>query len=391
MIGFDAAPRTRLVYGAGVLDRLGELARELPARRVLLVTDPGLVAAGHVERALGILRSAGVEASVFDAVVENPTTREAEACRSAAAAAGIEAFIGLGGGSSLDTAKGGNFLLTNGGRMADYWGFGKAARPMLPLIAVPTTAGTGSECQSYALIADESSHRKMACGDPKAAPRVALLDPTLTRSLPRRVTACTGLDAVAHAMEAAVTKRRNELSLLYARESFRLTHAALPRVLASPDDLEARGEMLLGSAFAGLAIELSMLGAAHAAANPLTAHHDVVHGHAVGLLLPHVIRMNSEDPAAQAAYLELAAHAGLARRGDSAETVVSALAERCHALLAQTGLPRSLSELGVPHAGVAALAAEAAAQWTAGHNPRAMGAADFDRLYHAAFDPIPQG
>src|SRR5207244_13592387 len=126
---------------------------------------------------------------------------DVEACLEVAHSAGIDAIVGLGGGSSIDTAKGCNFLLTNGGRMQDYWGVGKATRPMLPLIAVPTTAGTGSECQSYALIADEETHQKMACGDPKASARVALLDPTLTVSQPRSVTACTGMDALVHAVE----------------------------------------------------------------------------------------------------------------------------------------------------------------------------------------------
>src|SRR5262249_55152401 len=149
----------------------------------------------------------------------------------------------------------------------DYQGRGKATRPMLPLIAVPTTAGTGSECQSYALIADGDTHQKMACGDPKAAARIALLDPRLTVSQPPSVTACTGLDAISHAVESAVPRARSELSLLYAREAFRLLTAHFPRVRDDPDDLEARAQMQLGAAFAGTAIEHSMLGAAHAAAN----------------------------------------------------------------------------------------------------------------------------
>src|SRR5207247_5413533 len=147
-------------------------------------------------------------------------------------------------------------------RMQDYWGVGKASRPMLPLIAIPTTAGTGSECQSFALIADEHTHQKMACGDPKAAARVAILDPALTVSQPPRVTACTGIDAIAHAVETAVTKKRNPLSLMYSHEAFKLTLGSFERVLSHPLDLEPRGRMLLGSALAGTAIEHSMLGAA---------------------------------------------------------------------------------------------------------------------------------
>src|SRR5205814_8794703 len=135
--------------------------------------------------------------------------------------------------------------------------------------AIPTTAGTGSECQSSALIADEQTHQKMACLDSKAAARVAILDPALTISQPPRVTACTGVDAIAHAVETAVTTRRNPLSLMYAREAFKLCVPGLPAVMANPRDLEARGQMLLGAALAGIAIENSMLGAIHSAANPL--------------------------------------------------------------------------------------------------------------------------
>ena len=177
---FDWTPRTRLVCGWGSLERLGTIARELGGRRVLVVTDAGLVAAGHVARAEAILARAGLAVVRFAGVHENPTTDDVEACVLRAREAAIDLIVGLGGGSSLDTAKGCNFLLTGGGRMHDYQGYGKARAPMLPMIAVPTTAGTGSECQSYALIADAATHQKMACGDPGAAPRVALLDPELT-------------------------------------------------------------------------------------------------------------------------------------------------------------------------------------------------------------------
>jgi alcohol dehydrogenase len=386
IIGFDFSPRTRVVFELNSVDRLGELAREVGARRALLVTDPGIVAAGHVERACRALARAGLEVVVFDRVRENPTTRDVDACLAVARPAQIDALIGLGGGSSMDTAKGCNFLFTNGGRMQDYQGIGKATRPMLPLIAVPTTAGTGSECQSFALIADEETHQKMACGDPKAAPRVAVLDPTLTVSQPRTVTAGTGLDAVAHAMETAVTRRRNELSGIYSREAFRLTVAHLQRVLEQPDDLEARARMQLGAALAGMAIEQSMLGAAHSAANPLTARFGIVHGQAVALMLPHVVRFNAEMPPARKSYQELAAAAGLTENGATPEEAVEALTVWLEALLAATGIPRSLSDCGVTADAIPALAAEAAPQWTAQFNPRPIAAADFEQLYRAALE-----
>jgi alcohol dehydrogenase len=224
----------------------------------------------------------------------------------------------------------------------------------------------------------------MACGDPKAAARLALLDPTLTISQPARVTACTGIDAIAHAVETAVTKKRTALSRLYSHEAFKLLVSALPRVLQDPNDLSARSRMLLGAAWAGTAIENSMLGAAHSAANPLTARYGIVHGEAVGLMLPWIVRFNAEDPTARQAYAELASAAGLARPEDSPDTVVGALVERLEWLLSLAGMPRWLSERGAERAALPHLAREAAAQWTASFNPRPITAPDFARLYDAA-------
>src|SRR5207249_2605584 len=294
-------------------DQVGRLARELQVENVLLVTDPGIVAAGHVQRVCASLAAADLSVTVFEQVHENPTARDVTDCVAVAKGADIDSIIGLGGGSAMDTAKGCNFILTNGGRIHDYRGVGKARHPMLPLLAIPTTAGTGSECQSFALIADEQTHEKMACGDPKAAARIAILDPTLTLSQPQWVTACTGIDAIAHVVETAVTKKRNALSLMYAHEGFKLTVPNLPRIFENPKDLEARGRMQLGAAMAGMAIENSMLGAAHAAANPLTAHFGIVHGQAVGLMLPHVVRFNGQDPLIRHAYAELASAPEIAR------------------------------------------------------------------------------
>src|SRR5258708_6753809 len=228
---FDHQPRTRLVFGINSVERAGELTREIGIEKLLLVTDPGIVAAGHSGRVRGILEASGMKVTMFDRARENPTTRCVEECAALARASGIEAIIGLGGGSSMDTAKGCNFLLTNGGRMQDYWGVGKAKRPMLPFIAVPTTAGTGSECQSAALIVDEQTHQKMACLDSKATARIAILDPALTLSQPQRVTALTGIDALAHALETAVTTKRNSLSAIFSAESFKLCSNGLAEVL----------------------------------------------------------------------------------------------------------------------------------------------------------------
>jgi alcohol dehydrogenase len=366
---FDHQPRTRLIFGPGTLARIGTLARELGGTRVLIVSDPGIVKAGYVTRAVSYLVDAGLQARVFGDVRENPSTDDVARCVEAAREFDADLLIGLGGGSSMDTAKGCNFILTNGGRMQDYWGTGKATQPMLPLIAVPTTAGTGSECQSYALISDAETHVKMACGDPKAAAAVALLDPELTVSQPVRVTVCTGIDALSHALETAVTAKRNAYSAVFSRESFRLCHEGFSRVLREPGDVTARGMMLLGAAYAGIAIENSMLGAAHSCANPLTAYFNVVHGEAVGVMLPHIIRFNAALPEIAAIY------AGYFD-GD--------LADRVSELLWEAKMPRRIGEYGVTEADLSKLAALAAKQWTAQFNPRPVGEADFIELYRSA-------
>ncbi len=386
LAAFDYTPRTKLIFGAGAVARIGELVKELPATKVLLVTDPGIVSAGHAARVTQLLEAAGLKVACFDAVEENPGTHCVEKCVEVGRRAGINAIVGVGGGSSMDTAKGCNFILTNGGHMKDYWGIGKAKKPMLPLIAIPTTGGTGSECQSFALITDERTHQKMACGDAKAAARIALLDPALTLSQPPRVTACSGIDAIAHAVETAVTRKRNPISDLFSREAFRLTFAGLPRVLKSPGDLEARGWMLLGAAWGGTAIENSMLGAAHSAANPLTAHFGIAHGHAVGLMLPHVVRFNAQERAAAGSYAELARAAKLAPRGEAPEAAAEHLAHRLEELMDLAKLTRSLATLGVKQMDVPRLAGEAASQWTAQFNPRAATATHFEGLYGRALN-----
>lgn len=388
---FDFQARTRLVFGPGMAARVGELARGLGGTRVLLVTDRGIVAAGHADKIRASLEAAGLKVALFKDAKENPTTACVAEALAVAQANSVDFIVGLGGGSSMDTAKGCNFLYTNGGEMKDYWGRDKAMKPMLPLIAIPTTAGTGSECQCYALIADEKTHLKMACGDSKAAARVAILDPELTVSQPRRVTACTGIDALTHAVETAVTKKRNPLSLMYSHEAFKLCVNNFPTVLREPENLDARGKMLLGAAFAGTAIENSMLGAAHSLANPLTAHFNVVHGEAVGIMLPHVIRFNARDEVAKLAYAELASGPEIACVSEGLEQAVEALIARVETLLNLAGMARSLRDLNVDPKLFPTMANEAAAQWTAKFNPREVTARDLQSLYESALQPRGEG
>ncbi|MDX2034367.1 MAG: iron-containing alcohol dehydrogenase [Blastocatellia bacterium] len=376
MEAFDFQARTRMVFGVGAFERLGDLAREIGFRRTLLVTDAGMVACGYADEARASLAAAGIEVFSFTEFGENPDTAMVEAGRGFAAERAIDSIVALGGGSSMDCAKGINFVLTNGGAMRDYLGYAKTTRPMLPMIGVPTTAGTGSDAQSYALISDAETHAKMACGDPGAAFRIALLDPRLTVTMPPALTALSGYDAIAHAVESYVTRKGTLVSQMLAMQAWRLLHPNFRRVLSEPANLEARGEMLLGSYLAGLAIENSMLGAAHACANPLTQHFGTTHGAALGVFLPAVVAWNIEEDGGRR-YLPLAESARLlTTRG-----LVSLLED-----LAIAGkLPRRLRELGVRPADLSMLAEGAATQWTGGFNPRGWSLEGAKEVYAKAY------
>ena len=379
MTAFDYQPRTRILYGSDKLVSLGAIAGELGARRVLLVTDPGIIEAGHHSRALASLEGANIETYTFDDVEENPTTDHVERGRRLAERHEPELIVGLGGGSAMDCAKGINFVHTNGGTMKDYWGVGKALQPMLPMIAVPTTAGTGSETQSFALISDAESKVKMACGDKKASFRAAILDPKLTLPQPPQVTALTGIDALAHAVETYVTTRRNPVSMAFSREAWQLLSENFIRVLDDPDDLDARGSMQLGACFAGMAIENSMLGAAHAMANPLTANYGVVHGQAVGLMLPHVVRFNGEQ--VESRYEELTKSSP----GANGSAGTDQLADFLETVTKRAKLAVQLRDLEVPSDDLPRLAAEAAEQWTGQFNPRQVDAEMLKTIYERAY------
>ncbi|HEY8411944.1 MAG TPA: iron-containing alcohol dehydrogenase [Pyrinomonadaceae bacterium] len=382
MRSFDFQPRTRVIFGAGVVNQLGKLAVELGFTRTLLVADHGLLASGHVDEAITPLRTAGIEVIRFHDFEANPDTHMIEAGTAFAATQQIDSLIGLGGGSSMDCAKGINFLLTNGGRMADYRGYGNATKPMLPMIAIPTTAGTGSEAQSYALISDAESHVKMACGDPKAAFRVALLDPALTVSQPRSITATSGFDAIAHAVETYVTTKRTPVSEIFSREAWQQLERNYERVLAQPDDLEARGAMQLGAFYAGVAIENSMLGATHACANPLTARYGTAHGAAIAMLLPSVVRWN--ESAAADRYATLLKLSSVAT-DKHAYTPTEVLARRLEELAAAGGLHAGLSGVGIKKDELADLAGEAAEQWTGTFNPRPFSKEGAMEVYSCAY------
>ena len=378
MTNFEFNPSTAVIFGEDQVDQLGVQVKNLGSRQPLIVTDPGIVAAGHVERAKASIEEQGIETSIFQDVEENPTTDHVERGLIFAKSREIDLIVALGGGSAMDCAKGINFLYTNGGKMEDYWGKNKASKPMLPSIGIPTTAGTGSEAQSFALISHAETHRKMACGDRKARFRTVILDPKLLVSVPDDVAAVTGMDAISHALESYVTQARNPVSQMYAAEAWRLLENNFEIVIRDRSNTAAWGNMMIGAHFSGMAIENSMLGAAHACANPLTANYGTTHGIAVGIMLPAVMNYNRD---LVADLYERLAGLSNGQVGRSVDYLI----ERVQALRAAAGIPARLRDIKIPEDSLSQLAGQAAEQWTGNFNPRKVDAESLLEIYREAW------
>jgi alcohol dehydrogenase len=369
-------------FGFGAMDRAGDWARKLQLRNILLVADPSLSEVGRTQRLLSNLHAAGCEVTVFSDVRENPTTDDIRRCVETAQNCNPDGIFALGGGSTIDTAKACNLILTQGGRIADYRGRGAVSTPMLTAVVIPTTSGTGSESQSAMLISDESTHEKLVCLDPQLTPAVAILDPELTRTVPSCVREATSLDTLVHAVEALVTRSRNEISHRYSSEALLLSLHCFERVLDDPADDEARAGMMLASAYAGLAIEHSMLGAAHSLANPLTQYHGLTHGYAVAVSLPLVLRFNLQDDAVQSIYGAIGRQSGCCAPGAADPQAAGALVEVLERLVDRTSARKQLrARIGLQAPSFEVLAAAAEGQWTAQFNPIAVPSEQWNSWY----------
>jgi len=379
---FDLKPLPHVVFGSGRISEVDKLASDFDGKSCLIVTDAGIVAAGHVDIVLASMEKSGFQCKIFADVEENPTGKHVDRGLLAAKNARPNMIIGLGGGSAMDCAKAINFLYTNGGKIEDYQGYGKAKLPMLPSIGIPTTAGTGSEAQSYALISQESSHKKMACGDTKARFRTVILDPEVIVSTPAQVRAVTGIDAIAHALESYVCKKSNPVTKMYAAQAWKRLSTNFEASLRDNASTQILGDMLLGAHFAGIAIETAMLGAAHASANPLTAQFGLTHGIAVGLMLPYVLRYNSN--AVNGGYDQLL---NATRNGKDSASLPGAesLAAQVQTWMEKANLWRGLRNWGISKTDLPTLAQQASEEWTGKFNPRPVTKQAFSKLYEQAF------
>lgn len=381
MAGFTFNTTPSVVFGAGAVARLGEIAAARLGPRVALVTDAGLVRAGLTAPALEALERAGVAAQVFDRVVADPP--EAVVLEAAEAARAFQAtgVIGLGGGSSLDVAKLVALLARSGEALESAYGVGNARGPRLPLLLAPTTAGTGSEVTPISIVTT-GAHEKKGVVSPVILPDVALLDPDLTLGLPPHATAATGVDAMVHAIEAytSASPNNNPVSRALACEALRLIGRNIRRAVHRGDDREARSAMLLGSMLAGQAFANSPVAAVHALAYPIGGHFGVPHGLSNALVLPYVLRFNAE--ACGDLYAALAPHAFPEIANPTADAFIAATV----ALAADIGLEPRLRDVGVPREAVPMMAEDAMKQTRLlVNNPRPVTLEDARAIYEAAW------
>jgi alcohol dehydrogenase class IV len=354
-------PTGWLEFGAGALRRLPETVRRTGHRRVFVVTDPGLRAAGLIDRVIRTLAEAGIDCDVHDAIPPNPSTGAVDAAAAQAREFGEAAVVALGGGSALDAAKGVALLAVNPGSAAEFDHRVEPQRPGLPLIAIPTTAGTGAETNGFGVIEDTARHRKVYIGHDTVKPVASLLDPELTVGLPPLATAATGMDALVHGVESLASRGANPVSQGYAAQAVAVVSRWLPAAVEDGTDLEARSQLLLGAHLAGLALSISGLGLVHGIAHAVTARVGAPHGLALSAVLPEVMAWCA--PQAGDALARVAREMGAGQ--DAASAV-----EACRNLAEQVGARRPLSAYGVTADMVEDLARTALEDAVTGNSPR---------------------
>jgi alcohol dehydrogenase class IV len=366
---------TRILFGRGVALTVAEPLRQVGAKRVLLVTDKGVRAAGLVAPIEERLRDAKIPYEIYDEVVPDPGVGEVQRAYERAKAYGADAFVAVGGGSSIDTAKMAATLLTNGGSVLDYIGVDKVPKPAAPVIAIPTTAGTGAEITINSVIADPEQHKKLVIISPNATALFALEDPEMTRTLPPFGTAITGMDTLVHAIESFVNRSSYPMTAILALQAIRDVGRALPRAVKDGTDMDAREGMLRAVVSASLAFSNTRLGNVHAMALPLGGWAHVAHGTAVAILLPHVMDFNRG--AAEERYAEVGEALGVAKDARAAVKRVFALNE-------EIGIPSGLAKVGVSADLIPNMTKDAMLSGNIAVNPRTTTASDIEALYRAA-------
>jgi len=372
-----------LLFGAGATEQVGSEARRLGAQKVLIVTDQGIAATGMAEKIRDCIQQEGLEADIFADVEPEPPVESLTPCMQMAKDGKYDLVVGLGGGSAMDTAKGVAVLVKTGGSIKDYFGIGKIPRPGLPTMMLPTTAGTGSEVSMNAIFLDTEAQVKVGVVSPYLLTQVALVDPLLTLSVPPKVTAATGMDALTHAIESYTAKKATVHTEMYALEAIRLIASSIRTAVADGTNLEARHDMALGSLFAAISMANAGTGAVHALAYPLGGEFHISHGMSNALLLPYVVRFNLLGNLEKFARIAeaMGERVGHLSRRAAAERA----AEACRQLALDVGIPQRMSEVGVPEEAITKMA-EAAVEIRRllDNNPRAMTLDDIIQIYQEA-------
>ncbi|MGC4121777.1 MAG: iron-containing alcohol dehydrogenase [Myxococcales bacterium] len=371
------------VFGAGARHLAGRYARHLGATRVLLVSDPGVVRAGWTGQVVESLQAEGLAHALVTAVSPNPRDAEVMAGAAVYRSEACDVIVAIGGGSVMDCAKGIGIVVSNGGHICDYAGIDAVPAPMPPLLCVPTTAGTSADVSQFAIINHVAEAVKIAVVSKAVVPDLALIDPEPLRSMSPYLSACTGMDALCHAVEAFVSNAHSPMTDLHALEAIRLVGATLERSVAQPDDLSLRTQMMLASLQAGLAFSNASLGAVHAMAHSLGGFKDLPHGECNALLLPHVIGYNF--PAVPERYRKIAEVLGCeGSSGASDEELRRRVVDRVDALRQACGIRGGLGERGVRADDVPRLASKALSDPCNATNPRPPGQRDLEVVFGEA-------
>lgn len=359
---------SEILFGRGVLEQVGKALRRLGATRVLVVSDPGIIAAGWLEQMLPLLEQEQLRFAIWTGVTPNPKDHEVAAGAAFFKAQGCDALVALGGGSCIDAAKGIAVLAANGGRIQEYEGIDRITRPLPPMVAVPTTAGTGADVSQFAVISDTERRVKMTLISKSLIPDISITDSLLLTTKDAWLTASTGMDALTHGIESYVSLAATFLTEVHSLRAITLAMAGLRQSVASQSDLEAKDTMARSSLHAGMAFSNAILGATHAMAHQVGGFLDQPHGELNSILLPYVMEYNL--PSCPERYATIAAAMGIDTAGMTPTEAGRAAIAGVRALTADIGLNKRLADLGVTEAGIPVLSRNAMRDACMATNPR---------------------
>ena len=372
-------------FGAGSRKVIAEEVAKRGYKKALIVTDKDLIKFGVADQVIAVLKDANIPYEIFDEVKPNPTVKNVKAGIAAFQAAGADFMIAIGGGSSMDTSKAIGIIINNPefSDVVSLEGVANTKKKSVPVIALPTTPGTAAEVTINYVITDEENVKKMVCVDPNDIPTLAIIDPELMLSMPRGLTASTGMDALTHAIEGLITLGAWEMSDMFETKAIEMIAKWLPKAVENPSDIEARDGMATAQYIAGMAFSNVGLGLVHGMAHPLGAYYDIPHGVANALLLPFVMEYNKE--AAKAKYRTIAEAMGVDTSSMSDDEAADAAVKAVKDLAIRVRIPQHLSEIGVPESGLPTLAQAAFNDVCTPGNPRQTNVEEILAIYKKAF------